>query len=77
MSLNAGAKAAEYIYRRVIEASREANREMLTAGLIKPTGRLPAAILASLTRVIKEPTTGDEADVPKTRLNSPSMPAKR
>lgn len=45
----------------------------LTAGLINPTGPLPASILASLIRVIIEATTGAEADVPKTKLNSPSM----
>lgn len=37
------------------------------AGLMNPTGALPAACLASLIKVIKLPITGDEAEVPKTR----------
>lgn len=43
---------------------------------MKPTGRFPLAILASFTKVIKEPTTGDEADVPNTRPNTPSIPVE-
>lgn len=37
-----------------------------------PTGPLPAVMRASLMRVISEPTTGAEHDVPKTRSNSPA-----
>lgn len=46
---------------------------MHNAGDYSPTVLFPAAIRASLTRVISEPTTGDEQDVPKTSSNSPSM----
>ena len=38
-----------------------------------PTGPLPAAIRASLIKVIIDPTTGDDADVPKTSTNCPSI----
>ncbi|KAG6845622.1 hypothetical protein H0H87_006675 [Tephrocybe sp. NHM501043] len=47
---------------------------IVTAGFMKPTGRFPLASLASLIKVIKEPTTGDEQEVPKTSSNAPSMP---
>lgn len=44
---------------------------------MKPTDDLPAANLASLIRVNREATTGDDAEVPKTRENAPSMPENR
>ena len=47
-----------------------------TDGLRKPTGPFPAASRASLTRVTKDPTTGDDAEVPKTSPNFPSIPAR-
>lgn len=39
-----------------------------------PTGLFPAEIRASFTRVIIEPVTGAEHDVPNTSSNSPSIP---
>ena len=45
-----------------------------TDGLRKPTGPFPAASRASLIRVIIDPTTGEEQEVPKTSWNDPSMP---
>lgn len=44
----------------------------MTQGIHVPTGPLPAVIRASLMRVINEPTTGAEHEVPKTRSNSPA-----
>lgn len=38
-----------------------------------PTGPFPAAIRASLTKVINDPMTGEEAEVPNTSSNSPSI----
>jgi hypothetical protein len=44
-----------------------------TVGLMNPTGLFPTAIRASLMPVIRDPTTGDEHDVPNTRPNTPSI----
>lgn len=46
----------------------------ITRGLRNPTGFLPAARRASFTSVKMEPTTGEDAEVPNTSSNSPSMP---
>ena len=45
-----------------------------TDGLRKPTGPFPTASRASLIRVIIDPTTGEEQEVPKTSSNCPSIP---
>ena len=45
-----------------------------TEGLRKPTGPFPAASRASLIRVIMDPTTGEEAEVPKISWNAPLRP---
>lgn len=42
-----------------------------TVGLMNPIGFFPMVIRASLTMVRIAPTTGAEADVPKTRENLP------
>lgn len=47
-----------------------------TDGLRKPTGPFPIASRASLIRVIIDPTTGEEQEVPKTSSNSPSIPIR-
>ena len=47
-----------------------------TDGLRKPTGPFPIASRASLIRVIIDPTTGEEQEVPKTSSNSPSIPVR-
>ena len=47
-----------------------------TDGLRKPTGPFPTASRASLIRVIIDPTTGEEQEVPKTSSNAPSMPVR-
>ena len=45
----------------------------LTVGLINPIGLFPTARRASFTIVRMEPTTGEEAEVPYTRLKLPSI----
>ena len=47
-----------------------------TDGLRKPTGPFPTASRASLIRVIIDPTTGEEQEVPKTSSNAPSIPVR-
>ena len=47
-----------------------------TVGFRKPTGPFPAAIRASLIRVIIDATTGAEADVPNVSRNSPFIAKK-
>lgn len=45
--------------------------EKIRARGYSPTGDFPAAIRASLTKVIRDPNTGAEHEVPKTSSNSP------
>lgn len=47
-------------------------RGVRTEGLMNPTGDLKAAMRASLMSVMMDPITGEEAEVPNTRMNSPS-----
>ena len=46
-------------------------RTMLTVGLMNPMGFLPIARRASLMAESMDALTGDDAEVPNTRLNSP------
>ena len=52
------------------------SEEKHTLGLRKPTGFFPTLRRASLIRVIIDATTGDEADVPETKLKLPSTAKK-
>lgn len=47
-------------------------RRVLTVGLMNPMGFLPMASRASLTAESIDALTGDDAEVPNTRLNSPA-----
>ena len=80
ISLKANAKIGEYICQRTTSNALAHSTQVLyskhTDGLRKPTGPFPIASRASLIRVIIDPTTGEEQEVPKTSSNSPSIPVR-
>lgn len=75
MSLNADWNNGEYILRNSsLDIMIKTGWCQLTNGLRKPTVLLPTESRASFSKVIIDPTTGDDAEVPNTSSNSPSMP---
>ena len=82
ISLKANAKIGEYICQRTQQAqcinhfSTQTLYLKHTDGLRNPTGPFPISRRASLIRVIIDPTTGEEQEVPKTSSNSPSIPVR-